>query len=167
MGLWLYHQILNSDRPAKSSLIPVKWLSVGQVAVPAKTTAPRIRPSVEIPSMPDSQSFITSPTSRWYRSMTGTEACPTFLNFLNKFFCSFVNSDNPAKSPRVCHCEGEARSTLPLPGERRSIVSAFLQGDEVPKRGRFIRFAQNDNYTFLTFCTFVNSVKLAKSQKQS
>jgi len=31
--------------------------------------------------------------------------------------------------------------------ERRSVASAFLQGDEVPKRGRLLRFARNDEYT--------------------
>ena len=49
--------------------------------------------------------------------------------------------------PRVRHCEGEARSNLPLPGERCSVAFAFLQGDEMPKRGRLLGFAHNDEYT--------------------
>jgi len=47
------------------------------------------------------------------------------------------------------HCESEARSNLPLSGERHSVASVFLQGDEVPKRGRLLRFARNDEFTVL------------------
>ena len=74
--------------------------------------------------------------------------------------------DELAKSPRARHCEGEARSNLPLPGERRSVASAFLRGDKVPKRGRLLRLARNDEYTG-SFCTFVKLDEVQKVQNKN
>ena len=79
------------------------------------------------------------------------DACATF--------CGTVIGDIGAKSrtkqtKKDRHGEGEARIHLPLPACKPAFPLTFGPS-EWWKRGRFIRFAQNDNYTFLIFCIFV------------